>query len=173
MYSPARASEPLRLLVRTTFSARSSYTISAVAACSSETSPLCAFLQPENTRPRTAIMRGGGGGVGAQCRSWAPDYTVHIPVSVRRACASHFCRDTCNNLEFRARVACSMLLAQSTYALTELAAFSATLLVVLATVGIALAISILYFKTEYASFLFCVRCTRTSFQLQLHSYMSQ
>jgi hypothetical protein len=41
---------------------------------------------------------------------------------------------------------------QSAYALTELAAFSATLLVVLATVGIALAIVILYFKTDYSFF---------------------
>ena len=58
-------------------------------------------------------------------------------------------------LKFRARVAFSMLLEWTTpsaYALTELAAFSATLLVVLATVGIALAIFISYFKTEYAFF---------------------
>ena len=41
---------------------------------------------------------------------------------------------------------------QSAYALTELAAFSATLLVVLATVGMALAIFISYFKTEYSFF---------------------
>ena len=41
---------------------------------------------------------------------------------------------------------------QSAYALTELAAFSATLLVVLATLVIALAIFISYLKTEYAFF---------------------
>ena len=52
-------------------------------------------------------------------------------------------------------IAGSMLLewkTQSAYALTELVAFSITLLVVIATVGIALAIFISYFKSEYSFF---------------------